>query len=38
LGLSDRLRGVRRVHRTRLLEAAHAVIVVTAYFEALTDA
>jgi len=26
------------VQRTRLLEAAHTVIVVTAYFEALADA
>lgn len=38
LGLRDRLRGVRRVQRTRRLEAAHAVIVVTAYFEALAEA
>jgi hypothetical protein len=38
LGLRDRLRGVRRADRTRRLEAAHAVIVVTAYFEALADA
>jgi CheY-like chemotaxis protein len=37
-GLRDRLRGVRRVERTRRLEAAHAVIVVTAYFEALAEA
>jgi hypothetical protein len=38
LGLRDRLRGVRRVERTRLLEAAHAVIVITAYFDVLADA
>jgi hypothetical protein len=38
LGLRDRLRGTRRADRTRRLEAAHAVIVVTAYFEALADA
>lgn len=38
LGLRDRLRGVRRVDRTRRLEAAQAVIVVTAYFEALAAA
>ena len=37
-GLRDRLRGVRRVQRTRRLEAAHVVIVVTAYFEALAEA
>jgi hypothetical protein len=37
-GLRDRLRGVRRVGRTRRLEAAQAVIVVTAYFEALAAA
>jgi hypothetical protein len=38
LGLRDRLRGVRRVDRTRRLEAAQAVIAVTAYFEALAAA
>ncbi len=37
-GLRDRLQGIRRADRTRRLEAAHAVIVVTAYFEALADA
>ncbi len=38
VGLRDRLRGAGRVDRTRRLEAAHAVIVVTAYFEALAVA
>lgn len=33
--LRERLRGAGRVDRTRRLEAAHVVIVVTAYFEAL---
>ena len=37
-GLRDRLRGARRADRTRRLEAAHAVLAVTAYFEALADA
>src|SRR5262249_47024931 len=34
-GLRDRVRGAGRVDRTRRLEGAHTVIVVTAYFEAL---
>lgn len=38
LGLRDRLRGARRADRTRRLEAAHTIVVVTAYFEALADA
>jgi hypothetical protein len=38
LSLRGRLRGAGRVERTQRLEAAHAVIVVTAYFEALADA
>ena len=38
LGLRYRLRGVRRVDRPRHLQAAHSVIVVTAFFEALADA
>lgn len=38
IGLRDRLRGAGRVDRTRRLEAAHAVIVVTAYFQALAGA
>ena len=37
-GLHDQLRGVRRVDRTRRLEAAHVVLTVTAYFEALASA
>jgi hypothetical protein len=37
-GLRDRLRGVTRADRTRRLEAAHTVLAVTAYFEALADA
>jgi hypothetical protein len=36
--LRDRLAGAGRVDRTRRLEAARAVLVVTAYFEALADA
>src|SRR5215470_7174222 len=34
-GLRDRVRGASRVDRTRRLEGAHTIIVVTAYFEAL---
>jgi hypothetical protein len=37
-GLSDRHSGLSRYGRTQRLEAAHAVIVVTAYFEALAEA
>lgn len=37
-GLRDRLTGAGRVTRSQRLEAAHAVIVVTAYFEALDEA
>jgi hypothetical protein len=37
-GLSDRRSGLSRYGRTQRLEAAHAVIVVTAYFEALAGA
>ncbi|GAA4455373.1 NACHT domain-containing protein [Phytohabitans houttuyneae] len=37
-GLSDRRSGLSRYGRTQRLEAAHAVIVVTAYFEALAEA
>ncbi|BCB91233.1 NACHT domain-containing protein [Phytohabitans suffuscus] len=37
-GLSERRSGLSRYGRTRRLEAAHAVIVVTAYFEALAAA
>jgi len=38
IGLRGRLRGAGRVDRTRRLEAAHAVIAVTAYFQALAGA
>jgi len=38
LGLRDRLRGTGRAERMQRLEAAHAVIVVTAYFECLATA
>ena len=34
-GLGERLRGLDRITRTERLRAAHAVIVLTAYFEAL---
>lgn len=37
-GLSERRTGLSRYGRTQRLEAAHAVIVVTAYFEALAEA
>ena len=37
-GLRDRLRGAGRVDRMQRLEAAHAVIVVAAYFECLATA
>ncbi|MGH3855995.1 MAG: NACHT domain-containing protein [Pseudonocardiaceae bacterium] len=37
-GLVDRLRGVSRLGRTERLAAAHAVIVLTAYFESLREA
>ena len=37
-GLRDRLRGAGHVDRMQRLEAAHAVIVVTAYFECLATA
>ena len=37
-GLRDRLTGAGRVARSQRLEAAHAVIVVAAYFEALGEA
>ncbi len=36
-GLAERLRGVSRLGRSERLAAAHAVIVLTAYFEALRD-
>ena len=36
--LGDRLRGMDRITRTDRLRAAHAVIVLTAYFEALDQA
>lgn len=36
-GLRDRVRGATRVDRTRRLEGAHTVVVVTAYFEALEE-
>ncbi|GAB2625825.1 hypothetical protein GCM10027168_66960 [Streptomyces capparidis] len=36
-GLRERLGGAGRVERTRRLEAAHAVLVVTAYFTALGE-
>jgi hypothetical protein len=36
--LRDRLRGASRADRTQRLAAAHAVIVITAYFEALATA
>jgi len=38
LGFRDRLRGTGRTDRMQRLEAAHAVIVVTAYFECLAAA
>lgn len=37
-GLSERLRGIDRLTRTERLLAAHTVIVITAYFDALGDA
>lgn len=37
-GLRERWSGLSRYSRTQRLEAAHAVIVVTAYFEALAEA
>lgn len=37
-GLADRLRGVSRLGRSERLAAAHAVIVLTAYFESLREA
>lgn len=37
-GLAERLRGVSRLGRSERLAAAHAVIVLTAYFEALREA
>ncbi|MGH3772201.1 MAG: NACHT domain-containing protein [Pseudonocardiaceae bacterium] len=37
-GLAGRLRGVSRLGRTERLAAAHAVIVLTAYFESLREA
>ena len=37
-GLRDQVRGARRVDRTQRLEAAHVVLAVTAYFEALAAA
>ncbi|MFD0199622.1 MULTISPECIES: NACHT domain-containing protein [Saccharothrix] len=33
----ERVTGLHRVERTRLLEAAHAVLVITAFFETLDD-
>ncbi|GAB2981878.1 NACHT domain-containing protein [Saccharothrix stipae] len=33
----ERVTGLHRVDRTRLLEAAHSILVVTAFFEALDD-
>jgi NACHT conflict system protein len=36
-GLADRLRGVSRLGRSERLAAAHAVIVLTAYFESLRE-
>lgn len=36
--LSERRTGISRYHRTERLEAAHTVLVVTAYFAALADA
>lgn len=38
IGLREQVRGARRVDRTQRLEAAHAVLTVTAYFEALAAA
>ncbi|WP_432929598.1 hypothetical protein ACQPZZ_05650 [Microbispora sp. CA-135349] len=35
--LRDRVRGVSRFRRTELVEAAHAVVVVAAFFDALDD-
>jgi hypothetical protein len=37
-GLADRMRGLSRVGRSKRLAAAHAVIVLTAYFESLQEA
>ncbi|GAA2503423.1 NACHT domain-containing protein [Winogradskya humida] len=37
-GLRDRASGIRRFDRTELLVAAHAVVVITAFFEALDEA
>jgi hypothetical protein len=37
-GLAERLRGVSRLGRSERLAAAHAVIVLTAYFESLREA
>ncbi len=37
-GLANRLRGVSRLGRSERLAAAHAVLVLTAYFESLRDA
>ncbi|TQM82792.1 hypothetical protein FHX81_5203 [Saccharothrix saharensis] len=36
--LRDRVTGLHRVDRTRLLEAAHSILVVTSFFEALDEA
>ena len=38
MALRDQVRGERRVDRTQRLEAAHVVLAVTAYFEALAGA
>ncbi|MFE9745119.1 NACHT domain-containing protein [Saccharothrix saharensis] len=35
--LRDRVTGLHRVDRTRLLEAAHSILVVTSFFEALDE-
>lgn len=37
IGLSDRMRGLSRYDRSQRLTAAHALLVITAYFESLTD-
>ncbi|MEY9931698.1 hypothetical protein ABH926_006347 [Catenulispora sp. GP43] len=37
-GLADRMRGLGRFDRTQRLVAAHKVVVITAYFEALSSA
>ncbi|MDR7275420.1 NACHT domain-containing protein [Catenuloplanes atrovinosus] len=37
IGLRDRIKGYSRYDRTRRLEAAHAIVVVTAFFEGLDD-